>query len=307
MSARQHTAPTDDDRTAVTPDDDADVATTAPTDDADINTADLDALDFDADDEDVTDEDEYDADNADNDDIDWADNEDVTDDENDDDAADDTDNDADTQDDDEDDDLDEDNLDWDTDPGDDGFDEEPDTFINDPDILRDMLAKSRRENAARRRKYNEFRDQSVAAIEQGVASFIEQVADQIGITIDDPTDANAVIDAVTELVTGSKEQRTRAERDLAIYRAAIPAGADMAKLADSKSFTAAIDTLDPTSESYAADVAEKLNAHLEANPHYKTAQKIDRSGGDFTGGTPANLPDDSVDALRQKRQQRSGR
>lgn len=308
MPARQLPNDTDDDQRTVPNDEYEDADTTI--DDSGADT-DLDELEFDADDEDVIDEDEaeYADDEAD---TTWEDDTETDPQENpDEDNDDETEEDADDKDDSEDGDeldfLDED-LDWDEDPGADGFNEEIDTLENDPEKLRQMLDKSRRENAARRKKYNEFRDQSVEAIEQGVASFLGQVADQIGLSVEDPSDADAIVTAVNELVEGSNKQRSRAERDLAIYRAAIPAGADMSKLADSKSFTATVDALDPTSETFSADVAEALAATLEANPHFKTAQKIDRSGGDFTSGIPANAPaDDSVEALRQKRQQRAGR
>lgn len=181
--------------------------------------------------------------------------------------------------------------------GEDGTDE-----TADPNLVR----KLRNENAARRKKFNEFREQSVAAVEQGIGDFATQLAGTLGIQVEGDLTPDAVTNAVAQQVSTLADEVAQARRDLAIFRAAGPAGADMNKLADSKAFTDRVDELDPNSDGYQADVAKAVSAALEANPHFKAAPKIDRVGGDFSGGTTPAISDASVESFAEQRRKRRG-
>lgn len=117
--------------------------------------------------------------------------------------------------------------------------------------------------------------------------------------------------------------RTRAQeaaRQLAVYRAAVKAGADPDALADSVSFMAQVGNLDPDSKTFVANVDQAVSAAIEANPRLKAAKgeqgdaapkpKAGRSGGEFNGGsgearqiTEAELqrmtPDQIAEAFQQ--------
>ena len=97
--------------------------------------------------------------------------------------------------------------------------------------------------------------------------------------------------------------RDRVTRDLAIYRAAGPAGADFDKLADSKTFTSAVDELDPTADDYADQVGQLVHKALESNPEWKKPAQVKRSGGDFTSTAPTT-EGDSIEALQKRRRNR---
>lgn len=197
------------------------------------------------------------------------------------------------------DDEDYDDEDEDTDP-----EEDPEDDLT-PAQLRAALTKSNRENAARRKKFNEYREQQMGAVEEAVSTVLGDLADGLNINTGDEIDPDIIVQEVTRLVAEKETQAAKAQRDLAIYRAAVPLGANLEALADSKKFTATIDALDATSPNYAAEVAKAVEAAIAANPTYKTAPQVTRSGGDFTGGTTAPAPSDtSIDAFRKKRQAR---
>lgn len=166
------------------------------------------------------------------------------------------------------------------------------------------VRKLRNENAARRRQLRELREQSVGAVEEGINQYAAQLAETVGIEGD--TTPDVMVEAVAERMAALAEVADKARRDLAIYRAAVPAGADMEKLSDSKSFTAALKKLDPNSESYNSDVSKAVSAVLEKNTHFKAAKQLDRIGGDFTGGTTPDIPEDSIEARAKRRRERRG-
>lgn len=194
---------------------------------------------------------------------------------------------------------DEDDEDEDTDP-----EVDPEDDLT-PAQLRAALTKSNRENAARRKKFNEYREQQMGAVEEAVSTVLGDLADGLNINTGDEIDPDIIVKEVTRLVAEKETEAAKAQRDLAIYRAAVPLGANLEALADSKKFTATIDALDATSPNYGTEVAKAVEAAIAANPTYKTAPQVTRSGGDFTGGTTAPAPSDtSIDAFRKKRQAR---
>ena len=198
----------------------------------------------------------------------------------------------------------------DEDYADDDEDEDTDPEVDPEDDLtpaqlRAALTKSNRENAARRKKFNEYREQQMGAVEEAVSTVLGDLADGLNINTGDEIDPDVIVQEVARLVAEKETEAAKAQRDLAIYRAAVPLGANLEALADSKKFTATIDALDATSPNYGAEVAKAVEAAIAANPTYKTAPQVTRSGGDFTGGTTAPAPSDtSIDAFRKKRQAR---
>jgi|LSQX01.1.fsa_nt_gb hypothetical protein len=169
---------------------------------------------------------------------------------------------------------------------------------------KDAIIKSlRKENAARRKKLQELREQSMGAVEEAIAETMTQLAEQLGIDPDPNTDN--ILNTLTEKIHAAEKDRLDARRDLAIYKAAAPLKVDIARLADSKKFTQTIDELDPTDDNYATDVAQAVKAAVEANPYYRTSGQLDRSGGDFTGGNTQPV-ESGVEARRVQRQKRRG-
>lgn len=267
--------------------------------------------DLDNDDED---EDEYDFDPADEDeDDDFDDDEDDTDDYDDepDDVADDEDDEGDDFDD-WDDDLDGDDLDDEDDDLDDfdDYDDEDDydDFDDEDDEDEDgtgydaEVKRLRRENAHRRIQNRELQETAAAAVEQGIADFGKTLADQLGLDLDDYT-ADNMAAAVRAQLQDQQTKTNKVTRDLAIYRAAGPAGADFDKLADSKTFTSAVDELDPTADDYADQVGQLVHKALESNPEWKKPAQVKRSGGDFTNTAPTT-EGDSIEALQKRRRNR---
>lgn len=270
--------------------------------------------DLDNDDED---EDEYDFDPADEDeDDDWDDDEDDTDDYDDepDDVADDEDDEGDGFDDwdddldgddldDEDDDLD-DFDDYDDEDDYDDFDDEDDEDEEDEDGTGydAEVKRLRRENAHRRIQNRELQETAAAAVEQGIADFGKTLADQLGLDLDDYT-ADNMAAAVRAQLQDQQTKTNKVTRDLAIYRAAGPAGADFDKLADSKTFTSAVDELDPNADDYADQVGQLVHKALESNPEWKKPAQVKRSGGDFTNTAPTT-EGDSIEALQKRRRNR---
>ena len=264
--------------------------------------------DLDNDDED---EDEYDFDPADEDeDDDWDDDEDDEGDYDDepDDVADDEDEGDDF--DDYDDDLDGDELDdEDDDPDDfDEYDDEDDyDDFDDEDEGEGTgydaeVKRLRRENAHRRIQNRELQETATAAVEQGIADFGKTLANQLGLDLDDYT-ADNMAAAVRAQLQDQQTKTNKVTRDLAIYRAAGPAGADFDKLADSKTFTSAVDELDPTADDYADQVGQLVHKALESNPEWKKPAQVKRSGGDFTNAAPTT-EGDSIEALQKRRRNR---
>lgn len=278
---------------------------------------DLDSQDGDYDDnwiddlDDEDDEDDYDFDPA-ADDYDYDDepddedddsNEDDTEDEDDDepeDVADDYDDEDDyaEDEDDEDDDLD----DWDDDYDDFDLDDEDADDEDDEDDTDAQVKRLRRENAHRRIQNRELQENAAAAVEQGIADFSTAFANQLGLDLDDYT-ADNMAAAVQQQLQDRQDKANKAKRDLAIYRAAGSAGADFDKLADSKTFTSAVDELDPESDDYIDRVGQLVHKALDSNPEWKKPAQVKRSGGDFNNAAPT-VEGDSIEALQKRRRDR---
>ena len=246
-----------------------------------------DDYDFDPEEEDYDDFDDEDEDTDEDDDED-TDNEpegDVTDDDDDDEDFDDFD------------DFDDDLDDWDDlDDLDDDEDEDTDEDDN------DQVKRLRRENAHRRIQNRELQENAAAAVEQGIADFSTAFAEKLGLDLDDYT-ADNMAAAVREQLQEHRDRTNKVRRDLAIYRAAGPAGADFDKLADSKTFTSAVDELDPESDDYADQVGQLVHKALDSNPEWKKPAQVKRSGGDFNNTAPT-VEGESIEALQKRRRNR---
>lgn len=87
------------------------------------------------------------------------------------------------------------------------------------------------------------------------------------------------------------DQLRAAQTELAVYRNAARHGADPTRLADSRSFMAAIGALDPTADDYDKQVSDAIKKAVEDHPHYRSGQApaTPRGGSDGTGrpGAPA--------------------
>ena len=197
---------------------------------------------------------------------------------------------GDVTDDDDDDDFDDDLDDWDDfddlddlddwDDWDDDEDEGEDTDEDD-EGENDQVKRLRRENAHRRIQNRELQENAAAAVEQGITDFSTAFAEKLGLDLDDYT-ADNMAAAVREQLQEQRDRTNKVRRDLAIYRAAGPAGADFDKLADSKTFTSAVDELDPESDDYADQVGKLVHKALDSNPEWKKPAQVKRSGGDLS-------------------------
>lgn len=255
----------------------------------DLDDEDEDEYNFDPDDD-------YDGEPDDDEDDDEDDAEDEDDDEPED-VADDYDDEDEDGEEDEDDDLDDWGDDYDNfDPDDEDADDE------DADDTDAQVKRLRRENAHRRIQNRELQENAAAAVEQGIADFSTAFANQLGLDLDDYT-ADNMAAAVQQQLQDRQDKANKAKRDLAIYRAAGSAGADFDKLADSKTFTSAVDELDPESDDYIDRVGQLVHKALDSNPEWKKPAQVKRSGGDFNNTAPT-VEGDSIEALQKRRRDR---
>lgn len=253
---------------------------------------DLDDEDEDEDDYDFDPADDYDYDDEPDDEDDNEDDEDDSGEDESEDVADDYDDEGE---DDEDDDLD----DWEDDYDDFDLDDED---ADDEDDTDAQVKRLRRENAHRRIQNRELQENAAAAVEQGIADFSSAFASQLGLDLDDYT-ADNMAAAVQQQLQDRQDKANKAKRDLAIYRAAGPAGADFDKLADSKTFTSAVDELDPESDDYADRIGQLVHKALDSNPEWKKPAQVKRSGGDFNNTAPT-VEGESIEALQKRRRDR---
>lgn len=256
---------------------------------------DLDDEDEDEDDYDFDPADDYDYDDEPDDEDDNEDDEDDSDEDESEDVADDYDDEGE---DDEDDDLD----DWEDDYDDFDLDDEDADDEDDEGDTDAQVKRLRRENAHRRIQNRELQENAAAAVEQGIADFSSAFASQLGLDLDDYT-ADNMAATVQQQLQDRQDKANKAKRDLAIYRAAGPAGADFDKLADSKTFTSAVDELDPESDDYADRVGQLVHKALDSNPEWKKPAQVKRSGGDFNNTAPT-VEGESIEALQKRRRDR---
>lgn len=164
------------------------------------------------------------------------------------------------------------------------------------------LTKLRREAANYRTQRNEFKTAAetaaaekaaaekqrddLTAILQGINKALNPGADETP----DPAKLAEQLAARDADLAKLAEDKDREIRNLRVERAAEAAarkaGADVQALLDSRSFSAAVTKLDPTSETFADDLASAVTAAMEANPRLKADAPVAqsrKSGAEFPG------------------------
>ena len=129
------------------------------------------------------------------------------------------------------------------------------------------------------------------------AEFIKALAKAAGVVVpgDAPLDP---AELARKLETTTAEKLT-AVVHLAVFKAAMTAGANPVALLDRTSFTKAVEGLDPTKADFGTKVTAAITAAVVADPGLKAAPAAARSGVNFTGGTGegANKPQTLDQAL----------
>jgi hypothetical protein len=165
------------------------------------------------------------------------------------------------------------------------------------------IAKVRREAARYRTERNTEREQAAAvkaerdaaaAKATGLEEMLAKLAAVLNPDANEPPDPAKLADDLA----AEKAQREQDRADLTAQhdakvreltlRAALPAayakaGADAAALNDSLGFQAAVAKLDPTADTFAADLESAVTAAVEANPKLKVAPVATRSGTEIAG------------------------
>lgn len=149
---------------------------------------------------------------------------------------------------------------------------------DDPVKLKAQIAALRKENGKDRT------DAKTKAAETAKAELAQQIGKALGLVKDDePADPTKLAAQVAE----SAETARQAQVELAVFKAASPAGADPMKLVDSRSFMAKVAKLDPTADGFGKKVADAVAEHLKDNPASKaTPAAPHRSGAPVGGGAP---------------------
>jgi hypothetical protein len=137
-----------------------------------------------------------------------------------------------------------------------------------------MIADLRAENAASRT------NAKATAAEEARKALIDDLGKTLGLVKDgdETPDANALATQLAEQQAAARA----AQVELAVFRAAGPAGADAAALLDSRTFLDSVKDADPAD---AAAITAAITKALADNPRLKAAQVAAKSGADLTGGT----------------------
>lgn len=111
-----------------------------------------------------------------------------------------------------------------------------------------------------------------------------ELAKSLGIEIPggDPLDPAKL----TEELSKTRRENLELKVGNALEQASRKHGADTELIVPYLRGSAALDKLDPTSETFAKDVSDLVKNLVEKNPKLKAAQVAPRSGGEFPGGKP---------------------
>jgi hypothetical protein len=126
----------------------------------------------------------------------------------------------------------------------------------------------------------QLRDAQTAQTQQ--AELLNSVAKALGLKTDGKPDPERLA-ADLESVKGTARQT---QIELAVYRAAGPAGAKPDAVLDSRSFMQSVVDLDPASKTFGDDVAKAIKAAVDSNPLLKAEQKAPAPPG--PSGAPLN-------------------
>lgn len=141
---------------------------------------------------------------------------------------------------------------------------------DDPAAARAEIEKLRKQNG----------DDRILAKKTAADEARNELLQKLGLTKDGepaPDPAKLASDLAAE-----RQAKADTARELAIFKAASTAGADPAKLLDSKSFMTSVQGLDPTDGDA---VAAAITAAVTANASLKAARAAGASGIEQTGGT----------------------
>lgn len=148
-------------------------------------------------------------------------------------------------------------------------------------LIRDLRQESQR--------YRQGSEQAAKdAAEQAKKDLAQAIGKALGLVDDDNVDPAKL----TEQAQQAQAAQREAARELAVYKAAAGAGADPARLLDSRSFLASIDGLDPTDGdkiTAAIKNAVQNNPTLSAAPA-AGASTVDHAGGSGEGPQPKGKP-----------------
>jgi len=139
-----------------------------------------------------------------------------------------------------------------------------------PEAARAEIERLRRENAAARV------NAKTAAATEAKTELAQSLGKILGLVKEDATP-----EQLAQQLTAQQQATAAAQRELAIHRAAAAAGADPARLLDSRSFLDTVTGLDPTDS---AGIGAAIQAALTSNPQYRAAQAAQAGGADFTAG-----------------------
>lgn len=132
----------------------------------------------------------------------------------------------------------------------------------------------------------QLREAQTATSQQG--DLLAKVAQAIGLQVDGKPDPEKLAGELT----AAQQQARQTSVELAVYKAAGPAGGKADALLDSRSFMASVADLDPGSKTFAADVAAAVKKAVEANPALKAETPKAPAGpsGTPNGGGPGTAP-----------------
>lgn len=153
----------------------------------------------------------------------------------------------------------------------------------DPKKAQAEIERLRRENGADRTKAKE------QAAEEARKAILDEFAQKLGFKEGDTAPTVEQLTAQLTEQTSETEQARAETRDtkaeLVVWRNATDLGVDAAALTDSRAFERAIKDLDPSSDSFEADVKKAAQEAAENNPKLKSIQAAGKSGADLTGGS----------------------
>jgi hypothetical protein len=157
-----------------------------------------------------------------------------------------------------------------------------------PEPVQKMIADLRGEAASHRTKATEA--------QQATQQTLDKLAVALGLKTDDKADPAKL----AEQLTASQSAARQSAVQLAVFKAAVPLGANASALLDSVGFANATKDLDPTAADFGTQVEAAITAAVTANPLLKAAPTGPaRSGGQFTGapGAPDQITEDQLKTM----------
>lgn len=162
-----------------------------------------------------------------------------------------------------------------------------------PDWAQKIIRDTRGEAAGNRTKATQA--------EQRQQEIVKAFAKAAGIEIPGDDGDQPDPDKLTEQLTTTQQQARESAAELVVWRNAATLKVDASAVTDSRAFAKAIESLDPSSDTFAEDVKKAAEKAAENNPKLKAARAAGASSVDHAGGSgetpqrPTTLKD-AVDA-----------